>query len=175
MAIRPLALLAVLGAMALAASCSDRRVIPAPAPTTPPPAAPRPLPTTAPPVDWQDAPITPGDWTWGMVSGQSVARFANGLFAMRCNVSDRTVSLIRAGAPAEEVPMTVITEKSTRTLVARRQPSASPTIEARLGARDPLLDAMAFSRGRFAIASGGQPTLYVPSWPEVSRVIEDCR
>jgi hypothetical protein len=34
---------------------------------------------------------------------------------------------------------------------------------------------MAFSRGRFAIETAGLPTLYVPSWPEVSRVVEDCR
>ncbi|MDG2003332.1 MAG: hypothetical protein P8J20_08375 [Novosphingobium sp.] len=44
-----------------------------------------------------------------------------------------------------------------------------------LPASDPLLDAMAFSRGRFAVETAGLPTLYVPSWPEVSRVIEDCR
>jgi len=44
-----------------------------------------------------------------------------------------------------------------------------------LAARDPLLDAMAFSRGRFAVETAGLPTLYVPSWTEVSRVIEDCR
>ena len=42
-------------------------------------------------------------------------------------------------------------------------------------ARDPLLDAMAFSKGRFALEVAGLPTLYVPSYPEVTRVIEDCR
>lgn len=46
---------------------------------------------------------------------------------------------------------------------------------ASFAARDPLLDAMAFSRGRFAIQSDGLPTLYVPSWPEIGRVLEDCR
>ena len=44
-----------------------------------------------------------------------------------------------------------------------------------LPARDPLLDAMAFSKGRFAVEVAGLPTLYLPSWIEVSRVIEDCR
>ena len=42
-------------------------------------------------------------------------------------------------------------------------------------ARDPLLDAMAFSRGRFAVEVSGGPTLVVPAYPEVTRVIEDCR
>jgi hypothetical protein len=48
-------------------------------------------------------------------------------------------------------------------------------VELTLPARDPLLDAIAFSRGRFAVAVPGEPTLYVPSWTEISRVIEDCR
>ena len=41
--------------------------------------------------------------------------------------------------------------------------------------RDPMLDAMAFSRGRFVIEAEGLSPVYAPSWPEVSRVIEDCR
>jgi len=44
-----------------------------------------------------------------------------------------------------------------------------------LSARDPLLDAIAFSRGRFALEAAGLETLYLPAWPELSRVIEDCR
>ncbi len=50
-----------------------------------------------------------------------------------------------------------------------------PAIAARVAANDPLLDAMAFSKGRFAVEVAGLPTLYVPSYPEVTRVIEDCR
>jgi hypothetical protein len=34
---------------------------------------------------------------------------------------------------------------------------------------------MAYSRGRFAVEINGLPTLYLPSWAEVGRVIEDCR
>jgi hypothetical protein len=34
---------------------------------------------------------------------------------------------------------------------------------------------MAFSKGRFAIEAGSAPPLYLPSWPEVTRVVEDCR
>ena len=43
-----------------------------------------------------------------------------------------------------------------------------------LPSNDPLLDAMAFSKGRFAIELDLMK-LYLPSWPEVTRVIEDCR
>ena len=65
------------------------------------------------------------------------------------------------------------------TVVASADPAfADPVAGAlavTLDARDPLLDAMAFSRGRFAIEVAGQPALYLPSWSEVGRVIEDCR
>jgi hypothetical protein len=44
----------------------------------------------------------------------------------------------------------------------------------RLQANDPLLDAIAFSRGRFMVTGGGA-TLAIPSWPEAARSIEDCR
>jgi hypothetical protein len=41
-------------------------------------------------------------------------------------------------------------------------------------ARDTLLDAMAFSRGRFVLQAG-TTDLVLPPWPEIARVIEDCR
>ena len=44
-----------------------------------------------------------------------------------------------------------------------------------LNADDPLLDAMAITKGRFAVELEGASTLYLPSWAEVTRVIEDCR
>jgi hypothetical protein len=54
------------------------------------------------------------------------------------------------------------------------QPAAGG-VRAELAASDPLLDAMAFTKGRFAVETAGQETLYVPAYPEISRVIEDCR
>jgi hypothetical protein len=171
---RPLALIASLCALSLAASCSEPRIVPTPTPTE----TPAPTPPTAPaasPVDWQDAPITPGNWTWAMIAGQSTSRFAGDLFAMRCNRADGTIRLLRAGSVDGQLPMTIVTETATRPLMARGVPGSTPVIEASLSARDPLLDAMAFSRGRFAVSVNGLATLYIPSWPEVSRVIEDCR
>lgn len=41
--------------------------------------------------------------------------------------------------------------------------------------RDPILDAMIFSRGRIALEVTGQMPLAIPTWPEISRVVEDCR
>jgi hypothetical protein len=68
--------------------------------------------------------------------------------------------------------MTIVTQTQTRAFNATAQ---SGVVSVALQSRDPLLDAMAFSRGRFAVEVTGWPTLYVPSWTEVSRVIEDCR
>lgn len=40
---------------------------------------------------------------------------------------------------------------------------------------EPLLDAIAFSRGHFTVDAPGQPRLVLPAHPEVARVVEDCR
>jgi hypothetical protein len=44
-----------------------------------------------------------------------------------------------------------------------------------LPVRDAFLDDVAFSRGRFTVMVPGTAMLVIPSWPEPSRVIEDCR
>ena len=71
--------------------------------------------------------------------------------------------------------MIVRTETVDRTLAVVSTSNQAAVIEARLAANDPLLDAMAISKGRFAIEVPGQAALFVPSWAEVTRVIEDCR
>jgi hypothetical protein len=48
-------------------------------------------------------------------------------------------------------------------------------VSSEFGAYDPLLDAMASSRGRIGISASGLAALVVPPWAEVGRVIEDCR
>ena len=159
--------------LALALGGCGGQVIP-PAPHEPRPAPPPPRPRP-PPADWRDAPATPGIWSWGIEDGRSVARFGAGLIVMRCNRVEGTVTLLVAADVAGPVPVTVTTTTLSRTVSAARMAGPSPAIAATLPARDPLLDAMAFSRGRFAIAAPGIAALYVPNWPEVSRVVEDCR
>lgn len=44
-----------------------------------------------------------------------------------------------------------------------------------LPASSPSLDQLAYSRGRFILLAQGMQTLIVPVWPEIARVIEDCR
>ena len=165
---------AVAATLLLASSCSEQRIIPAPAPAPAPTQPPIPAPT-APATDWRDAAITPGDWQWASEGGHSVARFAGGLVILRCDRAAGSVTLERSGTATRQVPMTISSSALTRPVTGTPVAGPPPQIAVTFAARDPLLDAMAFSRGRFAIEAAGLQTLYVPSWPEVSRVIEDCR
>ncbi|MGF7153276.1 hypothetical protein GGR40_001018 [Novosphingobium gossypii] len=138
-----------------------------PRPATPPPRPARPA------ADWRDAAATPGDWSYSAGERGSVASFGSGLFSVQCNPGKTGVSLIRSGVGVSgPVGMSITTSAGTRALNASATPRGAVVT---LQPRDAVLDAMAFSRGRFAVAMTGQPTLYVPSWTEISRVIEDCR
>ncbi len=156
---------------------------PAPEPT--PTAVPTPTPTPAPPPpeialpvpeNWMDAPPTPGDWTYRPGSGQTQAVYgpahAQPYLVLTCNTASRQITLSRSGSAAGPVPMRILSETRNATLTA--QPTGSG-VPATIPAGDRLLDAMAFSKGRFAVETQGLSTLYIPAWPEVTRVIEDCR
>lgn len=144
----------------------------------PPPA---PVPVVAPPppaasTDWRDIPLTPGDWRYVPTAGGSSALFGRAGsppdFAARCDMASRTVSLSRTATAAAPATMAITTSAGNRALAAT--PGAG-ALAATLAARDPFLDKMAFSRGRFIVAVTGTARLVIPSWPEFARVIEDCR
>ena len=40
---------------------------------------------------------------------------------------------------------------------------------------DAILDAMAFSRGRILVDAEGQQPVILPTWAEITRIVEDCR
>ena len=84
------------------------------------------------------------------------------------------VLLTRTGRPAKRyLAMTIRTETTEPTLAAER--FGAELILVTVMATDPLLDAMALSKGRFAVEVEGEATLILPSHAEVSRVVEDCR
>lgn len=139
-----------------------------PATTAPPPS--RPAPT----MDIPDAPVTAGDWTWSMEGTRSVARFGGNLLVLRCS-KEGTIDLLRPAPVAAAASMTITTTNGAREIASRPASAGETVLAATLSAADPLLDAMAYSRGRFAVAIAGMPTLTVPSWPEIGRVVEDCR
>ncbi len=117
--------------------------------------------------------MTPGTWSWAQSGPRSVADFGGSLFTMRCDTRNATVTLERrAQGAAGRVTMGITTMQETHTVTTEARQGY---YVATLPARSPILDDMAFTRGRFALSTQGQPTLYIPSWTEVSRVIEDCR
>lgn len=145
----------------------------APAPPPPPP-APKPAPLAG---DWRDWPLTPGTWTYERDTRGTRAMFGTGgsdaHLVLRCDLPERRFFLSRAGQA--NGPLTVRTSSATRAVPVRPTGGTPAYAAAEPGARDPLLDAMAFSRGRFVIEQGGAPTLVVPTYAEIGRVIEDCR
>jgi hypothetical protein len=172
---RPLAALPLLALAALAACVQP----PAAPPAAAPPPAPAPPPPPA-PASWMDAQQTPGDWFYIPQTGASIAAFGPAerqpMFALRCDMATHTISIGRTSASLASQPMTIRTESATRTFsAAPAQGSVEHLVATSLPAADTFLDAMAFSKGRFAVEVGGEPTLYLPAWPEVTRVIEDCR
>lgn len=155
-----------------------------PTPTPAPVSTPTPTPTPvalAPSYDnYLDAPQTPGDWQYSEVQSGSQAIFGEGnasdrTFVLGCNEASRQVTLARRSNSSIARQARIRTETTERVL--RMQPGEmSPSaLQVSIAAGDPLLDAMAITKGRFAIETEGMPTLYIPAWPEISRVIEDCR
>ena len=158
---------------------AERKVAPVPAPSPIMRPPPRPLPVVAPPADWRDAEFTPGDWSHSGEGRGSVASYGpvggEPLLTLRCDRPTSQVVLTRAGEASGKVPLTVMTSSSARAFTATAWPGSAPGLLVSFPPRDPILDAIAFSRGRWAIEVPGLPTLTLPAWPEVGRVIEDCR
>ena len=162
-----------LGALSVAGCVAPSQPPPRPAPPVAVP-TPAPTPAPAPPpksADWRDWPLTPGTWSWRPEGQGSVAAFgAAGQvpeLTLRCDRARSRILLSRRG------PLSAPTLVVRTTSLARTLPVTSSTAE--LGARDTLVDAMGYSRGRFVVESMGMPTLVVPAWAEILRVAEDCR
>lgn len=152
---------------------------PAPPPPAPPaPPAPRPVAVAPPaPADWRDAPQTPGTWRWRMEGERSLAEYApyagTPVARLTCDPLAPATILWRNWPATAPLPLTVTTTGAKRMMTASPDGPGGSLVSLR--PTDPLLDAMAFSRGRFMLEMPGAPTLYLPAWPELSRVIEDCR
>lgn len=163
--------------LAIIAAC-----VPRAAPPPPPPAPvrqavappPRPQPLAS---DWRDWPLTPGTWSYRQDARGSLALFgapgADALLTLRCDRAARQLYLSRAGGLA--APLTIRTTSLTRALSVRPTGGAPAYVAVALAPGDTLLDAMAFSRGRFTVEQPGTAPLVAPAWAEIGRVTEDCR
>ena len=128
-------------------------------------------------ADFSYSPVSPGSWAYRSVTGGSEAAFVDGTGTIRmvvaCGKLTRLVTLSRISA-APAATLSFWTSSATRNLSSRfDQPSGR--IIAQVGAMDPLLDALAFSRGRFAVSMPGMAALIMPAGTEIAHVVEDCR
>ena len=128
--------------------------------------------------DWNDWPFTPGNWTYRRDGRGSVAQFGapgrNPAISFRCDAENRRVTLSReASAPGAR--MVIRTSSMTQTLAATASDANQAYLAADIAATDPILDAMAFSRGRVLVEMEGQQPIILPSWAEIARIVEDCR
>lgn len=135
--------------------------------------------TTAvtPTVDYSTATPVEGNWTYVTLPGGSEATFAKNAaqpqLSVTCSRPTRQVTLSKPATGAAAF-FSVWTTAQTRNLPSSYNP-ATGKLSATLAAFDPILDAIAFSRGRVEVSVSGQAALVVPSWAEAARVIEDCR
>jgi hypothetical protein len=128
--------------------------------------------------DWNDWPFTPGNWTYRRDGRGSVAQFGapgrNPTISFRCDAEKRGVTLSRE-ASAPGAPMVIRTSSMTKTVAATARDANPAYLGADIATTDPILDAMAFSRGRVVVEMEGQQPVILPSWAEITRIVEDCR
>jgi len=161
---------AALSPMLAVAGCT---AIPAPeaAPPAPAPVATPPAPAPTPPArPWDERVLDAGAWRYD--AGSRTARFvqtggASPLVTLACSGSGLRLSA-GLGPAGQPLDVTLRTSAGSDRL---RFDGGGTT----LPARDPRLDRIAFSRGRFALEAGNGRALTLPVQSEIGRVIEDCR
>ena len=126
---------------------------------------------------WRTAAPTAGIWSYRETVTGSEAIFTDARVTRRlvvkCSRMTRRVSLSVASAvPGNSIQ--VSTTETDRVLPAAFDAQGFQ-ITSELGAQDPILDSIVFSRGRFAVTVAGGAALVLPAWPEIARSIEDCR
>ena len=118
-----------------------------------------------------------GNWSYAATADGSEAVF-NDAYAkprlwLRCARATRRVS-IALPATAAAGSINVWTSSNARDFAASFDATAA-RLSITFAPFDPMLDAVATSRGRIGFSIAGQPPLVLPPWAEVARVVEDCR
>jgi hypothetical protein len=127
--------------------------------------------------DYSTALPVGGTWSYAATADGSEATFANASgqpqLTIRCTRSTRRVGIAKPATGAAPF-ISIWTSAQSKSAPASFNP-ATNRLTADFAAYDAFLDAIAFSRGRAAFSVGTAPALVVPTWSEISRVIEDCR
>lgn len=146
------------------------QIVPAPPPTVAPPVA------TPVPPEPADALVSPGVWTYETDARGSRALFglanADAALVIRCDRAAYRIFVSIRGNDRGTV--TLRATSSSKGFAARPTSTAPAYVAVEIEPTDSILDALAFSRGRFTVAVGARE-LVVPVWPEFTRVVEDCR
>jgi hypothetical protein len=167
----------------LLSACTAVPRAPVPSAPTPRPvvAAPQPAsptPTQKPTGDWLDWPLAPGDWVYRNDARGSIALFGpsgkNADVTIRCDRQRKRVYLSREGQ-TQGGKITVTTSSAVKEFAAAPTGGAPAYAAVEILPSDPILDAMAFSRGRIAVQADALLPLAIPAWAEIGRVVEDCR
>ena len=161
----------------------------APLPVAKPPAVvlpapvekPAPLPTRPaiqqPTGHWTDWALAAGGWVYRRDERGSIALYgtpgADALVTLRCDKTRARLFLSRASDVGGT--MTVRTSSTSKPLMVQPTGGKPAYAASEIGVSDPILDAMAFSRGRIALELNGAPNIAIPVWSEIGRVVEDCR
>ncbi|MBR2173256.1 hypothetical protein [Sphingopyxis sp.] len=156
----------VVGALMLVvAGCTAIPQPVAPPPPQPVAPAPTPAPLPTPAAGWEDRAVNAGAWRYD--AGSRTAAFVptgsgNPLLSLTCSGGGIRMTSALAGD------------------VSLRTSAGTDRIRfdggsANLANRDPRLDRIAFSRGRFALETPGGGAMTLPVQSEIGRVIEDCR
>ena len=129
------------------------------------------------PVDLSATTPIAGRWTYAAVTGGSEATFGNASalpqLTVRCTRATRRVAISKPASGAAP-SLQIWSDSLARSVPASFNPQTA-RLTADLAAFDPLLDALAFGRGRVGITVTGTPALVLPAHPEIARVVEDCR
>ncbi|HZU52165.1 MAG TPA: hypothetical protein VE968_09860 [Sphingomicrobium sp.] len=128
-------------------------------------------------LDFSTATPIAGTWNYSSTSDGTEARFidstSNPQLIIHCTRETRIVAISRPAVAAS--PALDIWTSSEQRSIPSIFNAATGRLTIALSAGDPILDAMSNSRGRIAVVAGTQPALVLPPWPELARVIEDCR
>ncbi|MDX3910265.1 MAG: hypothetical protein QHC67_10655 [Sphingobium sp.] len=136
-------------------------------------------PPSAPPSrEWRDWPLTAGAWRYQAEGASTTAIFgvtgAPAVLTFRCELPTRRIIFVPGTAPGAG-QMTVRTTFGSVQWPLQPSPASSPQFIAVRAAGDAALDQIAFSRGRFLIEVPGASPMVLPTWAEITRVVEDCR
>ena len=118
-----------------------------------------------------------GAWIYSAASDGSEATFVDAQsrpqLTIHCSRATRRVTISKPVAAAS-LSLWIWTSAQTKSVPSTYDP-AKAQVTAEFAPFDPMLDAIASSRGRIGFSTSGLAATIVPPWGEVGRVIEDCR